>query len=201
MILTVILLVLSYILILHQTTTINSNVSSPFGCLISLFYIKPQLLPSCFATQSSCLISLFYIKPQLPGTSNDLIVSCLISLFYIKPQPNCFPLPYGLCCLISLFYIKPQLNMIIFLYTVSCLISLFYIKPQPYRAGGNILFVVLYPYSTSNHNLTNEVIYSHSVVLYPYSTSNHNYDIETFSNVLLSYILILHQTTTWKSVS
>ena len=55
-----------------------------------------------------------------------------------------------------------------------CLISLFYIKPQPLAVGVHLFTVVLYLYSTSNHN----VHWSRLTVC------------------MLSYISILHQTTT-----
>ena len=35
-----------------------------------------------------CIISLFYIKPQLFAVEKLLEVSCIISLFYIKPQQD-----------------------------------------------------------------------------------------------------------------
>ena len=80
------------------------------------------------------------------------IESCLISLFYIKPQPGESDDNTQICCLISLFYIKPQLQMMS-------------IVP---------LGVVLYLYSTSNHNYFNCSEKTVVVVLYLYSTSNHN---------------------------
>ncbi len=143
---------LSYISVLHQTTTIRALHASITCCLISLFYIKPQLFR-------------LWQRPT---------VCCLISLFYIKPQRT--PLAKGKSkrCLISLFYIKPQLASWIYITSWSCLISLFYIKPQP-----SFLFILHY-----------------SVVLYLCSTSNHN-AIRGFSLIReLSYISVLHQTTT-----
>ena len=77
-----------------------------------------------------------------------------------------------------------------------CLISLFYIKPQPIINGLKDLTVVLYRYSTSNHNTDTDVMSRVTVVLYRYSTSNHNQRINFIRNAKLSYIVILHQTTT-----
>ena len=34
------------------------------GCILSKFYIKPQLLADLLAVQISCILSKFYIKPQ-----------------------------------------------------------------------------------------------------------------------------------------
>ena len=166
---------LSYIFVLHQTTTSNLRLS----------------------TTSSCLISLFYIKPQLDSGGNLRIKSCLISLFYIKPQRH----------------------NLIRLFRWSCLISLFYIKPQPLPSVEASAKVVLYLCSTSNHNSTFDINSSHTVVLYlcstsnhnrcfcsflyPYvvlylcSTSNHNPDDARSTIYGLSYIFVLHQTTTY----
>ena len=35
---------LYYIFILHQTTTLTQMVAYPYSCIISSFYIKPQLV-------------------------------------------------------------------------------------------------------------------------------------------------------------
>ncbi|KXB77730.1 hypothetical protein HMPREF3034_02654 [Prevotella sp. DNF00663] len=55
-----------------------------------------------------------------------------------------------------------------------CLISLFYIKPQLQGRNARTKSVVLYLYSTSNHNYLIGRHSGSSVVLYLYSTSNHN---------------------------
>ena len=72
---------LSHISFLHQTTTVAIVTILTRNCLISLFYIKPQLcMPYC-AIAADCLISLFYIKPQLFLTITKIlfIVSYLFS--------------------------------------------------------------------------------------------------------------------------
>ena len=56
---------LSYIVFLHQTTTISNQFTMRLNCLISSFYIKPQQYIGHNYTGSYCLISSFYIKPQL----------------------------------------------------------------------------------------------------------------------------------------
>ena len=58
--------------------------------------------------------------------------------------------------------------------------------------------VVLYLHSTSNHN--SAIFFSHSrcVVLYLHSTSNHNSIISFSCFIMLYYIFILHQTTTYR---
>ena len=56
---------LYYILFLHQTTTCHGTWRKHSCCIISYFYIKPQLLLSATARRGRCIISYFYIKPQL----------------------------------------------------------------------------------------------------------------------------------------
>ena len=143
---------LSYISILHQTTTWWTWLFCFWYCLTSLFYIKPQRALGGIFTWRYCLTSLFYIKPQLWG----------------------WLLPAFLNCLTSLFYIKPQRRSHTFRCRHDCLTSLFYIKPQQKTVTQLEICIVLHLYSTSNHNS----------VLY------------LVKRMLLSYISILHQTTT-----
>ena len=144
------------------------------GCHISLFYIKPQLNVYQSDRVVSCHISLFYIKPQRDAKKKISCVCCHISLFYIKPQLATFALMPTVCCHISLFYIKPQLLGAVRSAVDSCHISLFYIKPQLFYVNNDSVDVVIYRYSTSNHNSVRMSIIA----------------------VMLSYIVILHQTTT-----
>ena len=99
-------------------------------------------------------------------------------------------------CLISLFYIKPQLCVMRTQCTVRCLISLFYIKPQLKACWWEWKIVVLYRYSTSNHNFISDVlkidVLSYIVILHQ-TTTKGIYDL---LGIALSYIVILHQTTT-----
>ena len=77
---------LYYIFILHQTTTASPYTSSTMSCIISSFYIKPQLQVNNKTLDKGCIISSFYIKPQLENFIFTLNKSCIISSFYIKPQ-------------------------------------------------------------------------------------------------------------------
>ena len=72
--------------ILHQTTTDFDAVPSSCRCILSKFYIKPQLL--CFPRVAihRCILSKFYIKPQLRKMLYTFAESCILSKFYIKPQ-------------------------------------------------------------------------------------------------------------------
>ncbi len=51
--------------ILHQTTTGRIRTCVDGGCILSKFYIKPQLVCDVKPWSSSCILSKFYIKPQL----------------------------------------------------------------------------------------------------------------------------------------
>ena len=208
---------LSYIFILHQTTT-QYNAASPLN-LLSYIFILHQTTTRCkqVSNLQGCLIYLFYIKPQLRKQPPNWPARCLIYLFYIKPQLAVCCWIRATCCLIYLFYIKPQLHVhskitqdvVLYIYSTSnhnyetdcyhliqlsyifilhqtttskstssflsgCLIYLFYIKPQLHSRLGRRLIVVLYIYSTSNHNSIAVILYRGRVVLYIYSTSNHN---------------------------
>ena len=56
----------------------------------------------------------------------------------------------------------------------GCIISFLYIKPQLFRVTMFPRGVVLYRFSTSNHNLAIAARWCVRVVLYRFSTSNHN---------------------------
>ena len=60
----ILLIVLYLIEILHQTTTAPPEKRNFISCILSKFYIKPQLNnPSTFE-YARCILSKFYIKPQ-----------------------------------------------------------------------------------------------------------------------------------------
>ena len=50
--------------ILHQTTTCGRQYLVQWSCILSKFYIKPQLLPLLLCSALRCILSKFYIKPQ-----------------------------------------------------------------------------------------------------------------------------------------
>ena len=50
--------------ILHQTTTVAGKYTPLVSCILSKFYIKPQLPPSVARMPLCCILSKFYIKPQ-----------------------------------------------------------------------------------------------------------------------------------------
>ena len=61
--------------ILHQTTTHDRRFWFPNRCILSKFYIKPQLRLERELTRCSCILSKFYIKPQLIGI---LVIELLV---------------------------------------------------------------------------------------------------------------------------
>ena len=63
--------------ILHQTTTFYDSIHISGSCILSKFYIKPQLVRLSVARSESCILSKFYIKPQRSpcARSKPLVVS------------------------------------------------------------------------------------------------------------------------------
>ena len=121
---------LSYISLLHQTTTSSTVVSSGTTLsYISLLHQTTTYPLSILHNNILSYISLLHQTTTLAGVA-ALDDVCLISLFYIKPQPSRRTVSCTMLCLISLFYIKPQLRYDGVRTCQFCLISLFYIKPQ-----------------------------------------------------------------------
>ena len=100
--------VLYLIEILHQTTTSLSPPSAFVSCILSKFYIKPQLYFLHFLITFGCILSKFYIKPQLSCFSSYGGCGCILSKFYIKPQHFSPSTGVVYSCILSKFYIKPQ---------------------------------------------------------------------------------------------
>ena len=81
--------------ILHQTTTKTFATRLSNRCILSKFYIKPQLLLTPVKFRGRCILSKFYIKPQPSPLFGWRVSCCILSKFYIKPQrfrrcENCF---------------------------------------------------------------------------------------------------------------
>ena len=72
--------------ILHQTTTRTAAALISIGCILSKFYIKPQLRIAYPVEAVGCILSKFYIKPQLSASHCLQVWGCILSKFYIKPQ-------------------------------------------------------------------------------------------------------------------
>ena len=56
------------------------------GCLISSFYIKPQLAVGRYTSVKGCLISSFYIKPQL--LQNRSVGWCVVLYLHSTSNHN-----------------------------------------------------------------------------------------------------------------
>ena len=182
--------------ILHQTTT-------PFEgfCPLSELYlieILHQTTTSGLTRQIKrcCILSKFYIKPQLQMYTIYFTFRCILSKFYIKPQPRNDQPAFTQRCILSKFYIKPQHRerrgyadrVVSYRNSTSNhnSRSVLPIKPP----------VVSYRNSTSNHNRGFCHRADHEVVSYRNSTSNHNIVHTMGRNTALYLIEILHQTTT-----
>ena len=142
-----------------------------------------------------CILSKFYIKPQLQMYTIYFTFRCILSKFYIKPQLVLEALLLPPCCILSKFYIKPQLMMTT-QGSMRCILSKFYIKPQRVHTSFENGLVVSYRNSTSNHNRVTINPRLRSVVSYRNSTSNHNIENGEDTLTALYLIEILHQTTT-----
>ena len=203
--------------ILHQTTTSSGPIVCITSCILSKFYIKPQLdHPSvgyCFvvsyrnstSNHNSCLILLILrmVVSYRNSTSNHNSAfvtrsDTLLYLIEILHQTTTFDFRprFSPGCILSKFYIKPQLICCSSVWRECCILSKFYIKPQPFGMIYLIFTVVSYRNSTSNHNrgLGNRV--GNTVVSYRNSTSNHNLWTTKSASEMLYLIEILHQTTT-----
>ena len=117
--------------ILHQTTTRRKSCEWLSCCILSKFYIKPQLISMIVSSLPCCILSKFYIKPQQPlasecfcgvvsyrnSTSNhnrtawhrSIYALYLIEILHQTTTPA-WTRAHPLCCILSKFYIKPQLH-------------------------------------------------------------------------------------------
>ena len=152
LLLVLIVSVLLYLIeILHQTTTLSLTMFGFPSCILSKFYIKPQLRIAYPVEAVGCILSKFYIKPQ--RKKQRLTRLQVVSYRNSTSNHNRYirPLKRGLlylieilhqtttgyssgrrpfCCILSKFYIKPQLSASHCLQVWGCILSKFYIKPQ-----------------------------------------------------------------------
>ena len=144
---------LSYISFLHQTTTLLRIIRVLIYCLISLFYIKPQLrlFYTClseivlylFSTSNhnpyydlkqgielSYISFLHQTTTSLRWHSLKSILSYISFLHQTTTSVACYPHR----CKLSYISFLHQTTTLVRIVRVSiyCLISLFYIKPQPF---------------------------------------------------------------------
>ena len=182
--------------ILHQTTT-------PFEgfCPLSELYlieILHQTTTSGLTRQIKrcCILSKFYIKPQLQMYTIYFTFRCILSKFYIKPQPRNDQPAFTQRCILSKFYIKPQHRerrgyadrVVSYRNSTSNhnSRSVLPIKPP----------VVSYRNSTSNHNIVHTMGRNTALYLIEILHQTTTPRAERWSLVRLYLIEILHQTTT-----
>ena len=181
--------------ILHQTTTRPSLSWLLLRCILSKFYIKPQLVPNSTDTSYGCILSKFYIKPQQRvrhtlghsvvsyrnSTSNHNLWTTksasemlyLIEILHQTTTTSKQSKESKTLYLIEILHQTTTLRHDLF-NIYCCILSKFYIKPQ----------------QRVRHTL------GHSVVSYRNSTSNHNIRFSPPFFSWLYLIEILHQTTT-----
>ena len=167
-------IVLYLIEILHQTTTRLLLPGLPLCCILSKFYIKPQLDYLQVWRSWCCILSKFYIKPQ-PWAR---LINFQVVVSYRNSTSNHNTRPLRLLVrrvvsyrnstsnhntgqnldssrtlyLIEILHQTTTLLPILPL-LLSCILSKFYIKPQHFDAKKCINYVVSYRNSTSNHNV------------------------------------------------
>ena len=115
--------------ILHQTTTRPSHNLLLRRCILSKFYIKPQLRRKIYTA--------FKVVSYRNSTSNHnspaaVLGSSGLYLIEILHQTTTMAgvatIPQR--CILSKFYIKPQLSFGLIILMPGCILSKFYIKPQ-----------------------------------------------------------------------
>ena len=208
---------MSYIFFLHQTTTVHLLRYRQPSIVLYLFSTSNHNVEGRHGRVSQLSYIFFLHHTTTPSLVGFAIWYCLISFFYIKPQHEC---PWCWYCQIVLYLFSTSnhntggaglvgslLSYIFFLHQTTtrssrrrhpwnCLISFFYIKPQRKGQQYFINKIVLYLFSTSNHNRSGLAVGWRLIVLYLFSTSNHNVNEDMLDGHLLSYIFFLHQTTT-----
>ena len=143
------------------------------SCILSKFYIKPQLHRWNSRFSSCCILSKFYIKPQL--TRIHSYSAIVVSYRNSTSNHNRDYRPRyrrGLYLIEILHQTTTVLSL--FLGFCCCILSKFYIKPQPRGVYCLDVDVVSYRNSTSNHNKPDSGKAHRLVVSYRNSTSNHN---------------------------
>ena len=181
--------------ILHQTTTGNYSLTRSHSCILSKFYIKPQLKPEDEVIRS--VVSYRNSTSNHNNSGHCAIANKLYLIEILHQTTTCGSARVHTSgCILSKFYIKPQQRVRHRIGHSCCILSKFYIKPQHFSVSNSVNYVVSYRNSTSNHNNNFNGDQYSMVVSYRNSTSNHNPDVEASSSDLLYLIEILHQTTT-----
>ena len=160
-------------LFLHQTATVNSELPSPFRCISSYSYIKPQL----FIVSSNKFWVVYLLIPT--SNRNAGVYGTQIRTLYI-----------------FLFLHQTATRAWASLHWEGCISSYSYIKPQPVAATVGIIAVVYLLIPTSNRNHPMDANKTRIVVYLLIPTSNRNIAARYPFISLLYIFLFLHQTAT-----
>ena len=159
--------------ILHQTTTVTATAPDVRRCILSKFYIKPQL--------PVALLRYVVVVSYRNSTSNHNGLAAipsgrmlyLIEILHQTTTPAALQLLLVVLYLIEILHQTTTVDVHEF-HEVRCILSKFYIKPQRDRSSTVLRMVVSYRNSTSNHNFRRWLGLYSKVVSYRNSTSNHN---------------------------
>ena len=159
--------------ILHQTTTVTATAPDVRRCILSKFYIKPQL--------PVALLRYVVVVSYRNSTSNHNGLAAipsgrmlyLIEILHQTTTPAALQLLLVVLYLIEILHQTTTVDVHEF-HEVRCILSKFYIKPQHERSPSVEISVVSYRNSTSNHNQLLCRLERLVVVSYRNSTSNHN---------------------------
>ena len=207
--------------ILHQTTTLISVSSFSTSCILSKFYIKPQLPVALLRyvvvvsyrnstsnhNQNTRSIGRSIVVSYRNSTSNHnknngataIKMLYLIEILHQTTTDSESDTYAGRLYLIEILHQTTTL-ISVSSFSTSCILSKFYIKPQLPVALLRYVVVVSYRNSTSNHNQNTRSIGRSIVVSYRNSTSNHNRG-RTLCGICELYLIeILHQTTTIRAL-
>ena len=137
----------------NSTSNHNSGTTTPNSALLYLIEILHQTTtrPPAGFFLKCCILSKFYIKPQLEDA--PAYISRVVSYRNSTSNHN-YPdyLHYtGALYLIEILH-QTTTPVMAIRFRVSCILSKFYIKPQQLTGIGFSIWVVSYRNSTSNHN-------------------------------------------------
>ena len=104
---------LSYIVFLHQTTTEYTSQMTDKYCLISSFYIKPQLQDWILLLPWDCLISSFYIKPQ-PSSTENVRVFVLSYIVFLHQTTTVIPFALSTRSLSYIVFLHQTTTLLIY---------------------------------------------------------------------------------------
>ena len=145
----------------------------PLSCILLKFYIKPQ---HSWRPHDRPFVVSYWNSTSNHNSFEIIMVIRRLYLIEILHQTTTYSSPLSLLlrCILLKFYIKPQLLAWLRMSNKRCILLKFYIKPQPFARVRELLKVVSYWNSTSNHNSRDDWGMKLQVVSYWNSTSNHN---------------------------